>query len=254
MLEDQIFVAEDVSRWPSLGVKLPDGLANAIEIFESLRWVEVGRPVGFDLAGVTADNAEDKILEFANKLALSEPLPRTNGAVSRSLLETAKTRALQAATTGVLHQAAGAVPSVIAQLTPAFDQHAAAYVEAVGQLPDELTAETLVSAGPDALHAYAAAQTESAHLRRVSAWVGETGSLPGGARKAEPVIRILRPANAWELAKLDEAHQLNASRELAAIGPVFFTAAKMGIEFGINTLRSCARIRESMVLRPAARV
>lgn len=62
----------------------------------------------------------------------------------------------------------------------------------------------------------------------------------------------MRPENHLQLVKLDEAARLTANGTLRAIGPVYFQAAKLGVEFGINTLAEAKQLRESLALRPQA--
>ncbi|WP_255245959.1 hypothetical protein [Mycobacterium persicum] len=231
-----------------MGVKLPKELTKAIEVYEAIRWTEVGHTPVFDLAAVTPDNAEAKIREFADQLALSVPVTEHNG-VSVSVMEAAKRWAVNDAATAVYRLAGSAVPSVIEQLTPEFAKHARAYVEAVAMLPDEITAETLVSAGADAVQAYAVAQSEAAYLNKVSSWVAGTRELPGHTSDPNPTLRILRPVSAFQLIKLDEAHH-EQSNTLRAIDPVFVVAARLGVEFGINTLREAGEIRSALAIRP----
>jgi hypothetical protein len=237
-------VADNVSRWTGMGVKLPKDLTKAIEVYEAISWTEVGHVPVFDLAAVTPDNAEAKIREFADQLALSVPVTEHRG-VSVSVLEAAKRWAVNDAASAVYRLAGSAVPDVIAQLTPEFDKHAQAYVEAVSKLPEGITAESLVKAGPDAVAAFGAAQAEAAYLNKVSSWVAGTRELPGHTSDPNPTLRILRPNSALQLIKLDEAHH-EQSNTLRAIDPVLFTAARLGVEFGINTLREAAEIRSAL--------
>ncbi|CAG7607824.1 hypothetical protein SIM91_10640 [Rhodococcus opacus] len=245
---DNISTADAVSRWNSLGVKLPKELATAVEVFEAIRWVETGHTVPFDLADITAANAEEKLVEFANRLL---PALKTGDHLSRTPLEEAKRRMLDAAAREVLGKATAAVPVVIEQLTPEFDKHAAAYVAAVASLPDIVDSDSLVQAGPLAVQAYMTAQTEAAYLDKVSSWVAGTRDLPGFAGlDVEVALRTLRPADALQLAKLDAAQYKNVNQTLGALDKVLYTAAREGIEFGINTLRECAEIRRSLAITP----
>jgi hypothetical protein len=241
---DHINTAHSVSRWTDLGINLPKELGSAVEVFEALRWVETGRAVEFDLAGVTAANAEAKVTEFANRLV---PAMKTGDHLARTPLEEAKSRMLKAAARDVLNQAAAAVPVVITELTPAFNEHVEAYVAAVDSLPESIDSESLVDAGAVAVSAYATAQIEAAWLGNVSSWVAGTSGLPGFAGSdADPALRILRPADATQLAKLDSAQRTTVDRTLYSLNPVFYTAAREGIEFGINTLTKCAELRRSI--------
>ncbi|UNQ33893.1 hypothetical protein [Prescottella equi] len=242
---DSISIAHAVSNWNSLGVKLPKELATAVDVFEAIRWVETGHAVEFDLADITAANAEEKIVDFANRLM---PSLKTGDHFSRTPLEEAKRRMLDAAAREVLGKATAAVPVVIEQLTPEFDQHAAAYIAAVADLPENIDAKSLLQAGAAAVTAYATAETEAAWLNQVSSWVAGTRGLPGFAGlDVEVALRILRPADALQLIMLDAAQRkTNVDSTLHSLNPVFYTAAREGIEFGINTLRECAEIRQSL--------
>lgn len=228
-------IAIGVSRWTGLGVELPRELAGAIETFEALLYTEVEYPLTFDEAGVTAANAESKIRELAEELTIQQ------------VIAEAKTKAVNEVARRVIRLARAAVPDVIEQLTPEFNEHADAYVQAVAKLPEELTAETLVSAGANAVTAYGQAQREAHYLNVISSWVAGTGPLGFGS-VMYPVLRILRPTSPMELIKLEEAHGAMSRFDQAVRGidPVLYTAARMGIEFGINTLTECAEISQRL--------
>ena len=244
---DTITTAKAVSDWTGLGVKLPKELATAVAVFEAILWVETGHAVEFDLTEITAANAEEKVAEFADRLV---PALKTGDHLGRSPLDEAKRRMLDAAAREVLGKATAAVPVVIEQLTPEFDKHADAYCTAVAALPDSVDSDSLVQAGPAAVTAYGTAQTEAIWLNKVSSWVAGTRDLPGFGLDVDVPLRILRPADAVQLAKLDAAQYKNVNQTLGALNKVFYTAAREGIEFGINTLRECAEIRQSLAITP----
>jgi hypothetical protein len=229
-------------------VKLPRELADAIQLFETLRYTEVGRPVAFNIEDVTPKNAEDKIREFAEELAVSEA---PGGGLS--VLERAKNVAVEAAARRVRGLASAAVPNVIEQATPAFNKHVETYTEAVAKLPETVTAETLLSAGPEAVEAYQIAKREAHYLNMVSSWVAGTGVISGVlAKHMEVVLRILRPESSLELTKLDAARAMPADPALIALEPVFYAAARLGVEFRIHSLRQAKDLRKSLELRPQA--
>jgi hypothetical protein len=236
-----IDTAEAISRWPGLGIKLPEALSTAIEVFEALRWIEVGREPVFQIAEVTPKNAEAKIRELADQLVLSE-IP--GGGLS--VLGKAKKKALEAAALQVFYMANSGVKPAIEQMTPEFDKHAEAYTAAVAQLPDEITAESLLSAGTDAVAAYGVAQHEAAYLNRISKWVSSTAQLSMHSGDQDPALRILRPTSVTQLFKLDEAQAKPAIPALHAIDPLLFTAARLEVPFAINTIRGCAAIRTEL--------
>jgi hypothetical protein len=105
----------------------------------------------------------------------------------------AKATAVDLAARAVLQQAGAAVEEVIDQLSPAFDKHAAAYIEAVAKLPADVDDRTLVNAGPQAVASFATAQGHAGYLGAVSSWVANTRNLPGHAHQPDAVTRILRP-------------------------------------------------------------
>jgi imidazole glycerol phosphate synthase subunit HisF len=225
---DQTNIADGVSRWTGFGIKFSKELAKAVELLETLRYAEVGRLPVFDIEAVTPENAEDKIHEFAKQLALSE-VP--GGGLS--VLDKAKKQAVEGAARRVVNLARHEVPSVIEQLTPDFDKHVEAYTAAVVKLPDDITAETLVAAGADAVSAYSDALQEVQYLNRIDNWVVQTGYVAGIIPKnMEVVIRILRPTSISQLAKLDAARHKQANQTLLALDTVFFTAAREGFRSG----------------------
>lgn len=247
MYATHIHTAESVSRWTDLGgVELPADLKQALATFDAVRWVEVGHAVPFDLADVTAANAEEKVVEFAHRL-----IPALK-AGARTPLEEAKSLMLAEAARAVVFKAGAAVPDVIEQLTPEFDEHAAAYVAAVDLLPETVDSDSLVQSGVGAMTAYASAQAEAAWLNRVSSWVAGTRDLPGFAgHDVEVGLRILRPSDALQLARLDAIQYTNVNLTLGALDKVLYTAARLGVEFGINTLREAAELRESLAISTA---
>lgn len=238
-------LADGVSRWSSLGVTLPTSLAEAVGVFETLRYVEVGYHPVFRVEDVTPANAEDKIRELAEHLALYAP---AGGTAGLSPLQRAKQQAVDASARRVLAQARAAVPAVIDALTPVFDAHARTYAEAVAKLPEDLSAETLVAAGAGAVEAYGTAQQAVAQLARIDAWAAGLPYLSGiVVRDAETVLRILRPSTRQQLSRLDKAGTTPANPTLAALDPVLFTAARSGVEFAINTPEAAAALRLALL-------
>lgn len=225
-------VAARVSNnWTNLGVKLPKGLSSAIDVFEAVRYVETGHEPVFDIDSLTTANAEAKIRELALEVAVKNSLQR------------AKDVAKDAAEFALVNAAGAAVPEIIEQVTPVFDRHAEAYVTAVSKLPNELTADTLISAGPEAVQAYQDAKIEAGYLEGVSTWLATLHELPAYASAADPCLRILRPTSIIELSKIEGARH-SANQAVTAISPHLLKAAQLGVEFGINTPREAAMIRQ----------
>lgn len=237
-------VAMQVAGWTNLGVELPKELTTALDRFDALRHVEIGNQPAFNVEAVTANNAESKIREFADALATHIPLDI--GGAQISVLESAKASAVQDAAVAVNKAAAQAVPQIIEQLEPEFEEHAQAYSEAAVKLPDEVTSDVLVSAGTDALDSYVTAKAEAVHITRIGSWLSQTAGVYG-TLSTETFLHVLAPEYGSQLSKLDE---VNASgrvdRTYHAIVPVYFTAARLGVPFRLNTHREAAQLRADL--------
>lgn len=249
MLFDQITIADNVSRWTDLGVKLPKELAKAIETFKAIRYAEVAHPPVFDLAGVTPANVEAKIREYADQLLPTLGLVSRVGAVDLSPLDVAKQDALRLATRDVLVKAGAAAPDIIEQLAPEFDRAASEFTEAVRALPDDLSDTAIVQAGPAVLAEYQRAAQAQGVLDRFDHWLASLRELPGsGAGPVDPITRILRPANPDQLSRLENAH----SARYGKLRPLYVVAVREEIQFAMNTPREAARIRADITVRAEA--
>jgi hypothetical protein len=235
-----MIAARRVSNWTSLGIKLPKPLSQALDVYEALRYAEVERPVAFDLASVTADNAEEKIREFAEQLMPTRTIDRF------STLAEAKRRALDLAGRDVIAKARTAVPEVVKQLAPKFDRAAIQFTEAIAVLPENITSEELVSAGPAALEAYQAAQSASAEIARVADWVDSLEGIPGLATERLPLLRVLRPATPGQLHRLEQARDARVDSAHERLEKVYVEAARLGVEFGINTPAEAVGLRDGL--------
>jgi hypothetical protein len=250
MYGDITSTADTVTNWTSLGVKLPDDLAKAVELYEAIRYTEVGYVPTFDIEKLTPKNAEAEIRKLAGQLVLADPQHDASG--NLSILEKAKRQVLDAAARQVVGLGRHAIPDVIEQLTPEFDRQAVAYAEAIRSLPEKITSDTLITAGAPVVSAWRAAQDAASYLDRISGWVASTGPITGVlAKQMESVIRILRPETAVQLGRLDTASHSQPDKALAVLKPVYVTAVRLGIPFGINTLREAAQLRTELeTVRP----
>lgn len=239
MLGDVITSAQGIARWTALGVKLPKPLASAIEVLEALRYVEVDHPVSFDPSSVTADNAEQKIREFAEQIMLTRQIDQI------STLVAAKRQALESAARAVLAQAPAVLPDVVRQLAPRLDKAAGEFTDAVESLPDDdLSDSALVQAGPAVLAAYHSALQAQQTLTEIDQWVtslthsGVPALSGSGAGPANRVIRILRPTNSGQLHMLE-----NPRGSFGRLVPHYVVAARLGIKFAIVTPSEADRLR-----------
>lgn len=237
---DQIFIVERITGWTGLGIRLPKELANAIKTFEAIRYAEVENNPVLDLAEITSENAEEKLRQFADELTPTLPLIATPGVAGKSILAEAKQHALNLASRDLLAKAGAAVPDLVEQLTPRLDEAAAAFVEAVAELPDDLSNAGLVRGGPAVLAAYQEALAAQALLVEIDSWVASLSALPiqGLSGPVDPALRVLRPTNAVE------ARQLEAAPDtFGQLVPRFVVAARLGVEFAINVPQDAARLR-----------
>jgi hypothetical protein len=239
--------ASFVSKWTASGIKLPKAVAAAVGVFDAISGVEVGHTVTFDLEGVTADNAEAKVRAFAEQSAPTLPTVPNGGINHTSPLAAAKRQALTAAARAVVAGAATAVPEIIKQLTPEFAAAAAEFTEAVLVLPGDLADAALVAAGPAVLADYHRALTAQQVIARHDSWLGPLAQLPGlGGSGPDPTLRVLRPADHSELLTLDNLRGGLRGGSFGQLNPLYATAARAGIKFGLNTPREAAQIRSSL--------
>ncbi|MGC1150719.1 MAG: hypothetical protein WA925_01405, partial [Mycobacterium sp.] len=143
-----------IASWNATGARLPKALTAAFETFEVVRLAKVGHQPTFSLDGINPANVDDRLATFATELSTSLPLSGKVGAVPVSVSTEAKRSAMNLAAQAVIAEAGAAVPHVIESLEPSFRRAVTALTDAVAVLPDELTADTLVSSGGAVLDAY----------------------------------------------------------------------------------------------------
>lgn len=102
----------------------------------------------------------------------------------RSALESAKVAIMDRLGSEVLALASAAVPEMVEQLRPGFERSTSLYVETVAKLPEELTSEALVKAGPSVLADFQTAQSAAQVIATMDAWLAgltQCPDTPGGA-------------------------------------------------------------------------
>ncbi|SIM00775.1 Uncharacterised protein [Mycobacteroides abscessus subsp. abscessus] len=244
-INELIDTADAITGWTGLGIKLSPELEKAIELHEAIRWTEVGHAFNIDIAKLTPADVEATIHDLAQHIVTAEAVGQN------SPLLAAKLRLLKSAAAQVIQLARQFAPEARDQLAVEFDKHAQAYTEAVRKLPEELTSESLIAAGPDAVSAYSVAQAEVEHLRQVSRWVSDVRVIPGLSAGADTrVLNVLRPSDIEQLHRLDTALRAEVDPALGRIDPVFAAAAREGIEFGINLPAESHRIRSELAYSP----
>lgn len=127
-----------------------------------------------------------------------------------------------------------------------------AFVEAVENLPEKLTSEALVAAGPSVLSEYQNARAAAAVIESLDSWLAGLINLPAYAgQQTSPALRVLSPSNRGELAKLRTSHERrNADPLEIELGRLFLCAAREGIAFNLNTPAESAQIRQAIEAAP----
>lgn len=239
-------LAGSVANWTGIA-RVPEDLTKAIDLYEAILYTEVGYTPVVKLEDVNKDNIEQVIWDHARALSLASTPIGVLGPQGHGPLERSKAEVLDVAAREVIHQGRLAVPAIIEKLTPAFDKSAEAYVAAVTSLPKDITADALVKAGTKAIEAYEVALREMKYLNIISGWVASAGRLNGYTKETYPAVRILRPATLMELIKLENAQSTwSQSEVLRSLDPALVTAAQLGVEFKINTIKECADMTSAL--------
>ncbi len=243
---NDIHTAEGIRTWTSMGIKLPAELVKALELFEAVRYIEVEHRPRVDLDAITAKNAEAKIKALAEEYLFSTQ-PHGGG---HTPLTKAKKEIVDAATGRVINLAKKSIPELIDQLSPEFDAHAAAYTEAVELLPNNLSVGALLDGGSEAgsaaIEAFQIAKDEAAHLGRFADWLAATSQLIP-PYDYEPVLSVLRPTDLGQLQTLDRAAEREPAEDaVRKINPVFYAAARNGVDFVLNRPEQAKSIRRRL--------
>jgi hypothetical protein len=245
MLNDPIYIANTVADWTGLGINLSPEMTKAVEVFDAIKYSEVGHAPIFDLEKVTPKNAEAEIRKLADQFALSTV--HRDGAGNFSALDLAKRHALHTAARKVIQLAAAFVPEVINQLSPEFDRAVAEFGDAVQALPDDLSDAAIVQAGPAVLAEYQRAAQAQGVIAGLDNWIASLRELPGfGAAEPDPITRVLRPSNRPQLSKLGSA----GGKRYGQLNPLYVVAVREGVRFGLNTPSEAAAIRAHIQASP----
>ncbi|MDV6246881.1 hypothetical protein [Rhodococcus opacus] len=235
-------VAGNVSHWADLGLKLPAGLTKYSDLLEELKWSAQKPTPVIDVDKLNTKNLAATIETISAELAAAE---HHDDAVLRTRRELAR---------AIVREAGVFVPDALEQLRPRFDTEVARYTEAVSKLPTELTSDSLVKAGPDALAAFGVASEAAGFIAAVDHWLASLNNLPATAGfQQEPVLRVTAPETMADLRKLEKAGNATKVDALVTqVGKVYLAAAQNGIKFQMNIPREAAQIRAGIDQAEAA--
>lgn len=217
--------AREVAGWTYLGVALPEPLQQRIDLFETVEYLEVGAPLA--VPELYAEHLLLDVEEFAAQLATHEHMLKAKEAFI--------TRAAQQLNSfGRTWQ--GRVREL---LEPQFEVAVTGYTDAICRLPETLSADEIVKAGPDALEALREAQMHVRTLKKISSWLG--GS--------DPVLRLLKPTRV-QLGKVEAAAAANPRLTTieAELNPVWIVAAQSGVEFAMHFPKDVTALRQQLEL------
>jgi hypothetical protein len=245
---DRTSTVTAVTNWPKLGVTLPKQLASKLDVFDAVRYVETAHAVQIDTASITTKNAEDAVAELAARL-----LPAQSEPGKLSSLDQAKSAIMNQLAGEILREASQALPDVIEHLRPGFERAVSAFAESVINLPEKLSSQALVAAGPSVLSEYQAALAASQFIHALDTWLASLKDLPvfAGLPPATPMLRVLAPATRGEYAKLRDAHEArNADAVEQELGTAYVCAVREGIAFSLNTPADSAQLLQSIESAP----
>lgn len=241
-MSDPAYIAGTVANWAELpGVgKLSKELTEKLDLLDSVNHSDTYVPVP-SLDKLTPVNTEKIIADHAQALA------------AKSRFDDARQAVRHVVVSSVLELARAEVPSVIEKMTPAFDAAVSAYVDAVECLPDELSSDALVAAGPATLEAYQAAVGAAQVLSQVNSWVTGLNRLAGVGGAADFSVQILAPRSRRELDELDRIKRDTRTDAVAQqVVPVFQLAARRGIPFEIHSPGEAQILRAELEAQPVA--
>ncbi|WP_138843892.1 hypothetical protein [Rhodococcus pyridinivorans] len=233
---DPTFIATKISNdWGNLGVRLPKTLKEAIAVYDEVQYVEAPHPY-VDPKTITTDNVGDVVAQVTDDLVAAEKHAE------------AKRRVREALARQVLNAAGAAVPTLLEGLKPQFEAAVAKFQSAAGRLPYDLSAESLVKAGPDALAALGEAREASAEIKRIDSWLAHLVDLPAyGGHDSDPALRLFAPETPEQLHVLTNARANKRHDQLVKeLDPVLWHGIKAGVPTALNTPHDIARIREEL--------
>ncbi|UPK65309.1 hypothetical protein MYP14_08335 [Rhodococcus pyridinivorans] len=233
---DPTFIATKVSNdWGNLGVRLPKTLKEAIAVYDEVQYVEAPHPY-VDPKTITTDNVGDVVAQVTDDLVAAEKHAE------------AKRRVREALARQVLNAAGAAVPTILEGIKPGFEAAVTKFAKAAERLPDDLSSDSLVKAGPDALVALGEAREAAAEIKQVESYLASLVQLPAySVFGHHPALRIFAPESPEQLSVLTNARNNKRHDPLVReLGPILWHGIKAGVPTALNTPDESARIRDEL--------
>ena len=222
-----------------LGTPLPKDVANAANTLHEVEYLDPPLPA-FDSHGLNPARVGAAVEKHAAELA------------AVAAFDVAKDQARKSIAQDVIAAADAAVPALLEQLRPEFDAAVVTYTEAVGELPDTFTGDTIAEAPADVQNAYRDACEAAAVIRRVDRWLASLGDLPSH-RSPTPdrELRVLAPTTRAELR--DVMSDPKVSKAEAKLDGMYLNAARIGVAFEMHTPAEATALRKLIDAMPVVR-
>jgi hypothetical protein len=233
--------AATISGWTDLGISIPAKLKDAAELYDAATYVEGPYP-GVNLASVTTKNLEKTVTDLADTLAVEaqfgEAQRRVRDMLGRQLMDVA----------------GEVVDEILTALQPSFERAASRFTEAVHNLPDDLSATSIIRSGPECIQAYNDALEAQTELSRVDAFLASLVYLPRfGSSRQDNALRVLRPSTRSELQNLVNVAGSHKPDKYGDLSPLFVVAVREGIPFQINDPQEWNQLRADIEAQPIKR-
>jgi hypothetical protein len=221
-----------LAAWETLlGGDLPKPLAAASAALDAVTYT-LPPPVTVDGSKITAANAESTVSGLASRMA------------DEAKFELARNRAQDGVSRHVLAVAKEVVPDLLASIEPRFRQAVDTFTDTLDLLPENLTSDALVSAGPAAVEAFGVAKAAEAELNAIDSWVASLSDLYG--YRADPCLRLATASTRQGLQTL-----LRAEGKTGTVKPLWVAIASTpDVSWVLNTPDQSAEIRRVLDALP----
>ncbi|MDJ0400884.1 hypothetical protein [Rhodococcus rhodochrous] len=235
MIDPTMTAASIANDWTRLGVKLPKSLTTAITVYEEIRYVAKPKPT-INIDDLTVENLADTISQVTDNLVRADKHAEAVREVRNRLASQ------------VLREAGAAVPTVLEQFRDRFDAAVTKFAKAAERLPDDLSSDSLVKAGPDALVALGEAREAAAEIKQVESYLASLVQLPAySVFGHHPALRIFAPESPEQLSVLTNARNNKRHDPLVReLGPILWHGIKAGVPTALNTPDESARIEQEL--------
>ncbi|GEE01951.1 hypothetical protein nbrc107696_23970 [Gordonia spumicola] len=221
------------------GYKLPKTVKPYLDSVEAVRYAYDGLPV-VPTEPVTEETAEAVMHAFAAETALAL------GTDGFTPLAVAKRRMVESYQALALNELRADSTKIFETLSTVVDSAAERLVAAVGNLPETLTPDALVQAGPVAVEALATATEAGQALGAIDLFVFQHGNTLGFGASPDKILRLFTPSGIGDYRKLEIAQNTSHNETETRIGYTFVVAAREGIPINLNDSTTSAVLADEI--------